>query len=215
MLNSLTKRRTYKVIGDPSRPEEADRDQNDLLMQLLAAAGNAPFHYTCDRQHQSHLSSPVPWRAYILDAKNCRTLMAELLGNGDTTKIPNMLAAACFLVQVTWLPDPDSLQSETTEKDRPFFSGTLRNMEHLAAASAFTQSLLLAADGAGFKTYWSSGGPLRSRQMSSRLQIPENQVLLGSVFLFPDELENAEIRPGSMADARGEVSDWSMHIEFD
>ncbi|MGI9351116.1 MAG: hypothetical protein ACR2O3_06105 [Rhizobiaceae bacterium] len=214
MLNSLSKRRTHKVIGDPANPENAGQEQNSLMQRLLEAAGNAPFHYACDRQHQLEMSSPVPWRAYILDTENCRNLMAELLASGDTTKIPNMLAATRFLVQVTWLPDPGTLQGEPMEKDQPDFEGTQRNMEHIAAASAFIQSLLLAAIDAGFKTYWSSGGPLRTRKMFRRLCIPENQMLLGSVFLFPDELKNGEIRPGAMVAARGGVSDWSRSLQL-
>ena len=82
-------------------------------------------------------------------------------------------------------------------------------MEHLAATGAFVQSLLLAAEAEGFRTYWSSGGPLRKKPVLDWLGIPENQILIGSVFLFPEDVGSAEIKPGANAERRGAVSDWS------
>ncbi|MEM9279306.1 MAG: hypothetical protein AAGA76_12090, partial [Pseudomonadota bacterium] len=158
--------------------------------------------------------SPVPWRVYKLDSQTCRKLMSDMLVAGDMTKIPNMLAAAQFLFQITWLPDPGTIKGDVTAKEGPVFEGTLRNMEHIAAASAFVQSLLLATGDAGYKTYWSSGGPLRGPELFEKIGIPTTELLLGSVFLFPSVLENAEIKPGAMAEKRGTLNDWSRWTEI-
>ncbi|MEM7067450.1 MAG: hypothetical protein AAF478_01095 [Pseudomonadota bacterium] len=214
VLKSLQNRRTYKVIGNVDKPETPGSKTKDDVDQLLEAAGNAPFHYASGREHHGDLPSCVPWRVYKIDATGCRALMSERLESGDATKIPNMLAAAQFLLQVTWLPDPGTISGVADTKDGPVFDGTLRNMEHIAAGSAFTQSLLLAADSFGFKTYWSSGGPLRGTEFFDRIGIPQTELLLGSIFLFPPELENSETKHGAMADKRGAVADWSRWIEF-
>lgn len=209
MLTALKNRRTYKVIGDISEAQQPETLDQDGIDELLAAAGNAPFHYACDRSHMESFNSPVPWRVYKLDWQACQALKNWRLENGDTTKIPNMLSAAQFLLQVTWLPDPGTISGDVTSKDGEVFKGTLRNMEHIAAASSFIQSLLLAADVAGFKTYWSSGGPLRTPETFDLLGIPKNQLLLGSIFLFPADPSNVEIKAGALAEKRGSIEDWS------
>jgi len=209
LQNILAKRRTYKMIGNPASPVTIAKTAREPLDQIIASAGNAPFHYPCDRIHMGTLPSPVPWRCYKLETQSCHGLMQSLIDNGDTTKVPNMLAAAQYLLQVTWLPDPGTITGEATSNEEPVFSGTLRNMEHIAAGSAFIQSLLLATEDAGFKTYWSSGGPLRGKSVFKALDIPLTELLLGSIFLFPDEQKHAEIKPGKLADKRGTFTDWS------
>ena len=185
MLDGLKQRRTYKVIGDTANPSPASPVTIEQLDELMTIAGNAPVHYACDRIHLGELTSPVPWRCYKLDGVSCRQLMNDLITSGDATKVPNMLAAADYLLQVTWLPDAGTIVDPKPEKDQPSFVGTLRNMEHIAAASAFIQSMLLAAQTEGFKTYWSSGGPLRSPETFKKIGIPDTELLLGSIFLFP------------------------------
>ncbi|MEM9329680.1 MAG: nitroreductase family protein [Pseudomonadota bacterium] len=214
MLKSLENRRTYKIIGNPASPEPITDLKAVELNALLAAAGNAPFHYACDRTHQKELASPVPWRAYVLSGNACRKLMGHMIEAGDTTKIPNMLAAAQTLLQITWLPDPGTIIEDRSAKDTPIFEGTHRNMEHIAAASAFVQSLLLAADSSGFKTYWSSGGPLREGYIFDWMKIPSDQLLIGSVFLFAEQQQEAETKAGALADKRGSVSDWARQVEI-
>ncbi len=66
-------------------------------------------------------------------------------------------------------------------------------MEHIAAASAAIQNLLLAATARGISNYWSSGGVLRSAQVFQQLGIPRQQILLGAIFLFPSEIGDAEL----------------------
>jgi len=214
ILENLATRRTYKMIGDVSYPVTSSSVSSGMIDTILESAGNAPFHHACDRSHKSVFSSSVPWRAYKLDAPATNRLMDFLIRSGDATKVPNMLAAAEYLVQVTWLPDEGTLENRDVGKDEAAFSGTLRNMEYIAAASAFVQSLLLAGEENGFRTYWSSGGALKSASVFDYLGIPANQLLLGSIFLFPSETEGVEVKPGAMRDARGKVQDWSTWCEI-
>lgn len=210
--NTIQNRRTYKVIADiSSQVEDLDSSRNQID-DLISAAGNAPVHYACDRIHLNEFSSPVPWRAYKLDHKLCRSLKQILLDSCDTTKIPNMLTAAHTLIQVTWLPDAGTIKNANAGKEEIAFDGTLRNMEHIAAASAFIQSLLIVADSAGYKTYWSSGGPLKGDAVFEKLGISRNELLLGSVFLFPQDTGSASVMPGSMAQKRGEMQNWSKWV---
>ncbi len=201
-------RRTYKVIGDISSPVN-NQIAPEVIDGMLEACANAPFHYACDRLHRETLVSSVPWRAYKLNASSCNGLMSFLNDEGDKTKVPNMLAAADYLIQVTWLPDEGTILNRNAGKDEPAFVGTLRNMEHVAAASAFIQSLLIAGEEQGYMTYWSSGGALKSEQVFDYLEIPHSEILMGSVFFFSRDEQHPEIKPGSMKDARGLVEDWS------
>ncbi|MEM7291444.1 MAG: hypothetical protein AAF412_13905, partial [Pseudomonadota bacterium] len=133
MLDQISSRRTYKVIGDTERPQVNTSLLPADIDTLISAAGNAPFHYACDRIHQTTLNSPVPWRCYKLASEQCNALMRNFLDGGDQTKVPNMLAAAEYLIQVTWLPDEGTKNtSNDNDKTTPLFSGTMRNMEHIA-----------------------------------------------------------------------------------
>ena len=203
-------RRTRKVIGQIEAAVTTSSRTRDEITAMLETAGNAPFHYPCDRIHLEHFSSPVPWRAYVLDTSAKSDLMTFLLENGDTTKVPNMIAAAEYLIQVTWLPDEGTLNAWGEEEIK--FSGTLRNMEHIAAASAFVQSLILIAEEQGFQTYWSSGGPLRGPDIFKKLGIPDFEQLLGSIFLYPQNVGDAEVKSGKLAESRGNVDTWSKWI---
>jgi len=214
IIEALNARKTSKIIGNPQNRARVGKKERDIVDRLISAAGNAPFHYACANLHKDQFSSSAPWRAYKLDQSACHELMQHLIDNGDATKIPNMLAAAQFLIQVTWLPDEGTLLAKEPVKEGAQFEGTLRNMEHIAAASAFAQSLLLAATWAGFRTYWSSGGPLRSPAIFEKLGISYDELLIGSIFLYPNEVEDAEIKPGAMADKRGVLDDWSRWCEI-
>lgn len=208
----IEERRTSKVLGDPEFPCDADQEALDATMwQLLETAGVAPFHYVSDASHHHDgLDSPAPWRFHALSAVNCRRLLTQLERlDAPTGKISNMLAAAQALILVTWLPDaPDDQRFQE-------FQATLRNMEHIAAASAATQNLLLLATEAGLLNYWSSGGVLRSRPVYELLQIPATQVLLGAVFLFPNALPDVETKPGANRGKQGETARWIREIQLE
>lgn len=206
LSEALRARRTAKVLGDPEAPLPVGGDHRAAIDALLVEAGLAPYHHPSGSGHHGELSSPVPWRIYKFDAACCRKLLAQLRADHPGAgKILDMLAAADALLQVTWLPD---LNEDCPEGQ--CFLGTERNMEHIAASAAAVQSFLLLATAHGFQTYWSSGGILRSEDVFGRMAIPVNQVLLGSVFLFPQDVGGAEVRPGKLRDKRGGVGDWSV-----
>lgn len=214
ILENLKKRRTYKVIGDLNTPITVNSINTTSIDEILSASANAPFHYACDRCHKADMPSSVPWRVHKLNAIDCNQLSEFLITLGDATKVPNMLSAAEYLLQVTWLPDEGTIINRDAGKDEEAFKGTMRNMEHIAAASAFIQSLLLAGEEKGLMTYWSSGGALKSANVFDYLSIPTNQLLLGSIFFYPEEVGNAEIKQGAMKDARGNIDDWSKWCEL-
>jgi nitroreductase len=204
----IRERRTTKVLADEPLPVA---DARQVVEELVATAGWAPFHRVAARVHTESgaLTSIVPWRFHLLDAPACRALRQALLERGDRSKIPRMLAAATALVQATWLPNPP--KGPVTG----LFEATEENMEHVAAAGAAVQNLLLAATARGIPNYWSSGGALRDAEAFGWMGIPAGEILLGSVFLFPADTGDAEVNPGSHRDRRGAPTDWSRWVEPD
>ena len=203
-------RRTLKVLADPDAPWDAPSPSiRDQLKDLLESANQAPFHYPADPSHcVDPLTSVVPWRFHAVEGDTCRKLLRRLKAEDvQPGKIGNMLAAADALVIVTWLPDP-----QVPPADFQQFASTLRNMEHIAAASAATQNLLLLATAAGWNTYWSSGGILRSESVYRWIDIEESQILLGAVFLFPADTKSAAAKPGANRDRKGPASTWSRWV---
>ena len=206
----LRGRATAKVLGDPEAPSPARGPERAAIDRLLADAGTAPFHYARAERERGPLPSPVPWRACKLDAAACRALLGRIRAEGlEAGIVADMLAVAEALVLVTWRP----VGGRRAEDDPSgAFDGTLVNMEHAAAGGAMIQSLLLTATAAGHRTYWSSGGVLRGPPVTGWLSVPEEELLLGAVFLFPSE-GGREARPGKWRDARGGVADWSAWAE--
>lgn len=201
-------RRTVKVLADEAF---APADLRGTVEELAATAGWAPFHRVAARVHTESggLASVVPWRFYLLDAPACRAVRDALLARGDKSKIPRMLATASALVMATWLPNPPKGPATG------LFEATEENMEHVAAAGAAVQNLLLAAQARGIPNYWSSGGPLRGEEAFRWMGIPAGEILLGAVFLFPADTGGAEVNPGSHRDRRGAPADWSRWVEPD
>jgi nitroreductase len=203
----IRERRTVKVLAEEAFPTA---DARSVVEELAAVAGWAPFHRVAARVHtEGALTSIVPWRFYLVDADGCRALRDALLARGDRSKVPRMLAAATALVQATWLPNP------AKGEHAGLFEATEENMEHVAAAGAAVQNLLLAATARGIPNYWASGGALRGPEAFGWMGIPAGEILLGSLFLFPTETRGAEINPGSHRDRRGAASDWSRWVQLD
>ena len=204
-------RKTSKVLGDPNHSFESDLTKNDLE-QLISTAGYAPFHYPCHKTHRENrlCDSLVPWRFYALDGKACRQLLNWLQKeNLMEGKIPQLLAAADALIQVTWLPDPSD------DPLSQLFVPSIRNMEHIAGASAAIQNLLLASTAKNYATYWSSGGVLREKLVFEQLSMPSIEILLGSVFVFNSIHDTAEVKPGKLRSLRGEVETWLSWVTLE
>lgn len=78
-------------------------------------------------------------------------------------------------------------------------------MEHLAAASSAVQNILLGATSKEIPNYWSSGGVLREKSFFDYLGIPEIEILLGAVFLFPQDTKDAEVKNGTNRKDAGNI----------
>jgi len=214
-------RETKKVLGqvdsDWQHPlDSAPENQqgfDESVKRAIAVAGWAPFHHSRKSmcvENQSEIHEP--WRFYYLDRAACRILLSKidevLESDVRRGKIPGLLSGAGALVQVTWLPEP---MGEDTKKIE------LRNQEHLAAAAAAVQNLLLAAEARGMETYWSSGGLLRHEQIYALLSIPDSEELLASVFLTPplkDFADGVEVNPGGLRSLRAKPEKWCRDVKL-
>lgn len=220
----IQSRKTAKILREPAQcgelsPEQAT-DFRQSLQEMIEIAGWAPFHKVAHEQahRQNGKSSPVPWRFYALEKPACcrliRFIEQQATEQPDSqwsrawaSKIPRLLAGCSGLVLVTWLPDPpeDGAKPELTD----------RNIEHIAAASAAVQNLLLAAQARELHNYWSSGGILNDAVIFDYLGIPRNQNLLGAIFLAHPHQPHDSNQPGGLRDQRGGVSDWASWVTLD
>jgi len=208
-----------QVAADWTAEYQAD------LEQMISSAACAPFHR---RAHELHRAEPLnalmPWRFYVLSGESLSNLLTHFEQQVQhsehpkwqrawQSKIKDMLSACGALVQATWLPDPTSddesgpaVSSELPELSR-------NNIEHIAAAGAAVQNLLLAAESYQWLSYWSSGGILRDTQIFEYLGISQEEHLLGSIFLSPQAHPQARVVPGGLRDQRGELNGWVRFIE--
>ncbi len=216
-IDSIIKRRkTQKVLPDSAWPIIMEDAQSDsLINELLELAASAPYHYASHSSHteSSELKSTLPFRFYVLDSKKCR-ITSEFIDEEKIAagKIKNMLDAADVLFIVTWLPEPTG---NANVEDEATYDGSLKNMEHIAAASSAIQNVLIGATSRNIPNYWSSGGVLRKAPLRDYLSIPTSEILLGAIFLFPKDAEQREcfIKPGGLRDIGKELSSWSKKID--
>ena len=221
--NIIRTRKTAKILRDPTACMDISEDVQENLRQklheIIELAAWAPFHRVANKQahRQDTMQSAVPWRFFVLEKATCCQVVQHIERQATEhpdskwakawqSKIPKLLAGCGALMQVTWLPEPPE------QGDTPAL--TNENVEHIAAASAAVQNVLLAAEGRGLHTYWSSGGILRDSEMFAYLGIPTNQMLLGSIFLAHPDMPYDENQPGGLRDARGAVTDWSTWVEL-
>lgn len=206
---AIISRTTQKVLGDIDVPFNVSSPSFDIN-ELLYLASRAPYHYPSHESHHKNLTSVTPWRCYTLNSKTCRSLLSHLKSNNiDAGKIANMLATADALLLVTWLPEPST-------DEHQLFEGNIKNMEHIAAASAAIQNILLGATEKEIPNYWSSGGVLREPDMFNLFDIPEQEILLGAVFLFPKNSTSLDvtIKSGAWRNKGKELATWSKSIEI-
>ena len=214
-INQIIKsRKTQKVLAE--QPLPITSTNNSIINELLELAAAAPYHFKCCEEHKNEpLNSCLPWRSYTLDAKSCRLLLEYIEQNEiKTGKIANLLAAADALIITTWLPD--EIEKESSESEPLPFIGSIRNMEHIAAASAAIQNILLGATARDIPNYWSSGGKLRANVLRDFLEIPLSEILLGAIFLFPkNSIElGVQIKDGAVREHGKEVNTWSKAINL-
>ena len=207
---TICARKTEKVLCQPEDakpvPAEVDAMRRPQVMGAIQTAGWAPFHFARTPQIAE------PWRAYVLwqdqAMKTAHHLRDEL---GDQTKVPLLLAGCSAAVIVTWLPEFDG-PSEKPRSAAVRQEQRIRDEEHLAAASAMVQNLLLILTAHGMGTYWSSGGRLRKPEVFDYLGIAEEERFLAGVFIeYPEMMDPAKDRkPGSHRDKRSAA--WMREI---
>lgn len=219
----IRERKTAKLLQNPTQCSDLSSkmaaEVRGALQAMIEVAGWAPFHKVANEQahRQDGMASPVPWRFYVLEKPDCCRVMRFIEQQAEAnpeskwtkaagSKVPKLLAGCSALVLVTWLPDPPK------EGDTPELS--LNNMEHIAAASAAIQNLLLVAQGRGWHNYWASGGILREDESFAYLNIPQNQILLGALYLAHPDQPHAENIPGGLRNQRGEVSEWAKWVRL-
>ena len=192
-------RRTEKVLGDVDHPAPVSsrlaEERRSQILDAIRTAGWAPFHYARDVDGIAE-----PWRVHYLSHELCHRLAVELRDDFKVmSKEPRLLAGCGAMVLVTWLPEAD-MDGAANQ------AAKARDEEHLAAASAMVQNLLLLLTEMGLGSYWSSGGILREPSMFKRLGIPEREKLLAAVFVeFPEaRAPGAERKPGGQRPRRGE-----------
>lgn len=190
-------RRTLRVESEEPA-SYSDGLSREVIEEMLTVAGYAPFH------HEAPSGAPEPWRCHVFDAKGCRWLRERALDAGVGGRIPGLLAAASSLILVTWTPE-----GEASPVPGLGFEVSLKNVEHIAAASAMIQNLLLAATVRNVHTYWSSGGWLSWPSGMETAGVPEGELLLGAVFVAPASLEGVTTSPGKKHAKRTEMSRWT------
>ncbi|MEL6407946.1 MAG: nitroreductase family protein [Chloroflexota bacterium] len=221
----IRERKTAKILKDDltCQPlsESIATEIKRALGEITEVAGWAPFHKPAHRATHldGDLTSLVPWRFYVLEKAACCELLAFIQRKASDepdsiwsqklgSSVPKMLAACGALIQVTWLPNPPE-EGENISFDQA-------NIEHVAAASSAVQNLLLAAQARGLHNYWSSGGALmRHSETYDLLGIPQNQELLGSIFLTHTDQTFDKNLVGSLREKRGDVSDWTRWVTLE
>ena len=92
----ISHRKTTKVLAQaPWSPTLTPEAQHSLINDLLELASSAPYHYkSAERYKRGELTSTLPFRAYTLNANNCRKL-ADLLH--EVLVLGNYGSGACQL----------------------------------------------------------------------------------------------------------------------
>lgn len=213
---TIRARRTLKLRANPDNPlpVTTDKQFKKSIEELITLAGKAPFHHTSYKEYQNRKPGGLePWRFHVLDGGTCRILLKNLkLGQpiNSSEGLLQMLAAADAVILSNWLPEKKRKKSAPSQ-----FELNIKNMEHIAATAAAIQNLLLAATARGINAYWSSGGNLRKPKMKSYLNIPKKEILLGAIFIFPENYpDDVKAKPGKHANKRGNLYDYMKWVEL-
>lgn len=202
---TIRARKTEKVLCQPENAKpiskEVDALRRPQVMDAIKTAGWAPFHFARTPQIAE------PWRAHVLwqdQALKAATHLRDEMN--DQTKVPLLLAGCSACVILTWLPEFDGV-SDKPRSAAVLEEQRIREEEHLAAASAMVQNLLLMLTTHGMGTYWSSGGRLRKPDVFDYLGIPQEERFLAGVFIeYPEMMDGTKQRkPGSHCDKRSDA----------
>lgn len=209
----ITQRRTTKILAEDG-PVKHDLETlkacEEKLYQCIEAAGLAPFHY--DRACEDIAE---PWRINLLTSTACQqlaTALPELVSLKPSSKVPHLLDACSFLVIVSWIPTSGKSSESLSEKKIQQV-----NSEHLCAAAAFTQNLLLLAESLRWKSYWGSAGLLQTDCVLDAIGISRDQQITAAVYLqvpprSGESPENQTELPGKMHKKRSDWKSWTKKV---
>lgn len=201
----IQRRRTTKVFaadGSPLAIDPAVAGEFDArLRRSVEVAGWAPFHF--DRAEDG---LPEPWRAHILWHTACRRLaqaLPELVDVPPKNRQQALLNGCGALVLVTWLP-----VSGLADPGRQ----RMVNEEHLAAAAAMAENLLLMLEAGGMENYWASAGLLAAPPVRKYLALPDNQEIIAAIYAgYPRHSGAAvELASGKNRAVRSPFSAWTQ-----
>jgi nitroreductase len=180
--HAITHRRTRKILDgtgpDPAAFEVAVRES-------IRVAGHAPFHYMRTPE------VPEPWRFTVLFRQALLAFRARM-GDALAGKLPAILEGAGAMVTLSYLP-------ETDETRIPL------DWEHMMAAGAAAQNLLVATEARGIGSYWCSAKFMATDEALRAAGIPGDERYLGTLFLgvpLPPEKEAVLGIAGKMREKR-------------
>lgn len=209
-------RKTVKALGNIRKPSKVPEDFLPRVNDAMCIAGWAPFHYPVHESHCNRtMDSPVPWRFYSLNQHSCLKLANCIIHSSSNNinehhNIIRMMGACGAMVLVTWLPEPEDSRRAKNQEARAMI-----NEEHLAAASAAIQNLLLSAKAREIDTYWSSGGVLKDVECFDLCGIPDQEKLLGAVFMLPELEKEVEVHSGRLRHKRGNTKQWMKWVNVE
>ena len=195
-------RKTLKVLGDVTRPVYFSKETAEIcdrkVIDSIQTAGWAPFHYNRDQDGIAE-----PWRIHVIWHEDCRSIASRFHDwfpdVKASNKLPAMLSACGALIITTWIPQfrGESQQLEGVDNSIGLPKQVTIDDEHLAAAAAMVQNLLLLLTAHSMGTYWSSGGQFRTLEMFEKLGIKPNESFLSGVFVeYPDTQDEPMERVG-------------------
>ncbi len=214
-------RKTLKVLGDVNRSVQFTEENAELCNQKvidsIKTAGWAPFHYNRDKNGLAE-----PWRVHVLWHEDCRNIANNFRDwfpdVKASNKLPAMLSACGALIITTWLPQfrGEDQQQEGVQNSIGLPKQTTIDDEHLAAAAAMVQNLLLLLTANSMGTYWSSGGQFRTPEMFDRLGINRSELFLAGVFVeYPGTVdESVERVSGKQRNNRSQEHAWLREIQL-
>ncbi len=215
-------RKTLKVLGDVHQPVCFTNDDvekhNQKVIDAIRTAGWAPFHYHRDRDGLAE-----PWRVHVIWHEHCQALARSFHDwfpdAKPTNKLPSMLSACGALVITTWLPQfrRKSQQLDAAQSSIGLPKQITIDDEHLAAAAAMVQNLLLLLTANSMGTYWSSGGQFRTPKMFEKLGIDKGESFLGGIFVeYPSTLGEAIERvSGKQRNNRCQDQAWLREVQLE
>lgn len=171
MENNLTVLETIIANRRTIKPGQMNGKQipDEQVHQLLQLADWAPTHGNTEPWQFFVYAGHEKVKAFCKDHSALYT--AEAGENANSTTVNNLLhmgdLASHLIIAVMRRGDLPKIPA----------------LEEIAATSAAVQNLLLGAQAMGLAAYWGSGGMVYKPAMKTYLQLREEDVVLGAIYL--------------------------------